>query len=212
MPDNQDEGRISQPPRTICHPRGSVTFGNTSDENGPDKKTALDDVQVHGHVGKVYMALRKDGSYIESVPFKSEEIIRGVEVNGEGGSGGGPGDSKDPPTRKMIRVEEGNIYLNAPNGAIILDAKNIIFTATGASSDNGGYIVARANDAFVVDAQRSVTIKSQTVRIVGIKELDLGSKMSTRIFGGVSYVAKSDELINIIRTLGTRLNFVPPGI
>lgn len=209
MPDNLDEGKIKQPPRTICHPRGSVTFGNTADEKGPDKKTAVDDVQIHGHVGKVYMALRKDGSYLESVPFKSEEIIRGVQVGTEGQGGSGPNDITDPPTRKMIRVEEGNIYLNAPQGAIILDAKNIIFTATGASSNNGGYIVARANDAFVVDAQRSVSIKSQTVRIVGIKELDMGSKMSTRIFGGVSYVAKSDALIDIVSNLSKILNFVP---
>lgn len=209
MAENQDEGKIKQPPRAICHPRGSITFGNTADENGPDLKTAVDDVQIHGHLGKVYVACRKDGSYLESIPFKSEEIIRGVQVGSEGQASTGPNNPIDPPTRKMIRVEEGNIYLNAPQGSIILDAKNIVFTATGSSSNNGGYIVARANDSFVVDAQRSVTIKSQTVRIIGIKECDIGSKMSTRIFGGVSFSARSDIVIDIVKNLQKILNFVP---
>ena len=85
----------------------------------------------------------------------------------------------------FMMAENGDIHLSAPQGKVIIDAKNILLKASGGGGGNGKITIEGNEQVEIKGSGDGVSINgTASVKINSEKEVDIIGKTLTNIYGG----------------------------
>ena len=85
----------------------------------------------------------------------------------------------------FMMAENGDIHLSAPQGKVIIDAKNILLKASGEGGGNGKITIEGNEQVEIKGSGDGVSINgTASVKINSGKEVDIIGKTLTNIYGG----------------------------
>lgn len=141
-------------------------------------------IPVHGKVdyamftnkGQGYL-FGEDGRHVLVCDSTSYESV-GNEVS-ENNPGGTPGFGGNNATffAKWINAKNGDIKIEAPNGTIHLEARNIRIKATGAETDNesDGSVLIKASNEIELNSRDQIKLNAPKIALTSSLSLDLNA-------------------------------------
>jgi|Laugrefabdmm15dn_1035133.scaffolds.fasta_scaffold01012_4 hypothetical protein len=108
---------------------------------------------------------------------------------------------------KWIHAKNGDIVIQAPNGTIYLEARNIILDAVGSESStqkNGNVFLQASNEVYIKSSDK-VTIAATDVLINASKTATIVGKCFLNMTGGMVNSASSVDTFNALSILDTRV-------
>lgn len=175
---------------TIGHPQIYENYRIDSGSVIPKFGTTEYSVITDGGDGFAYLT---NGNHLATCEGTSHENV-GINLDNTG-------DTFIP--AKWIRAENGDIFLEAPQGTIYLKAKNIVLDAQ--SADPNGNIFFNASNDIYMKSSDNVTITGTNVTVVATKTATMVGQAFTNMGANFTSVVDTTDIIGAITSLDSRL-------
>lgn len=173
------------------------------------------EVPVHGKVdyamftnkGQGYL-FGEDGRHVLVCDTTSYESVGNEISNNNPGSAPGFGGNNTTFFAKWINAKNGDIKIEAPNGTIHLEARNIRIKATGAETDTGsdGNVEIKASNQIELNSRDQIKLNSPKIALTSSLSLDLNATFMNTVAQFATQGSSIDAAVGTLTAASKPMN------